>query len=191
MTPKSRIRRTKIQREAEGYLELGMPQHALDTLARLGAPDACDTHALYLWGEALRGMQRYREALTPLEQAAEAGPENLHVWFALGWCYKRTGRIDLAIDSLEKVLAVEPSEPLVHYNLACYWSLAGNKRRALEFLSRALDIDPEYGLLIDDEPDFDPLRSDPEFQALCGVSRVRGPSRRKHGSSPNPGERNV
>lgn len=178
MSLQSQIRQTKLQREAEGYLELGMPQHALDALARLDDPVAFEPHTFYLWGEALRELERYAEALTPLRQAAEADPENTHVWFALGWCYKRTGRIDLAIDSLQQVLASEPAEPLVHYNLACYWSLAGDKQQALEFLARALDINPEFRRLVDDEPDFDPVRSEPEFQALYGVSDVRRVPRR-------------
>lgn len=167
MTPGSRIRQRILQREAEGYLELGLPQRALDALARLGDVSEFDVRTLYLWGEALRNMDRHGEALTPLEQAAEAAPENLHVWFALGWCYKRTGRIDLAIDSLERALSIEPTEGLIHYNLACYWSLAGNKQRALEFLGQALAIDPDYRHLIDDEPDFDPIRYDSEFRAIC------------------------
>jgi tetratricopeptide (TPR) repeat protein len=167
---KKRIRHTKIQRAAEGYLELGMAQHALDTLARLGDPAGLDAHTLYLRGEALRAMERYQEAVLALRQAARLAPENLHVWFALGWCYKRTGQIHLAIRSLERVLAVDAAEARVHYNLACYWSLAGNKGRALEFLSRALGIDPDYRRLIDGEPDFNPIRSDPQFQALCAAS---------------------
>lgn len=164
---RDRIRETKIQRAAEGYLELGMPQHALDTLARLDDPAGSDGHPLYLRGEALRAMERYGEALVPLIQAARLEPENLHVWFALGWCYKRTGQITLAIRALERVVAAEPGEALGHYNLACYWSLAGNKRRALEYLAQALEIDPDYRRLIDDEPDFAPIRSDPQFQAIC------------------------
>jgi Flp pilus assembly protein TadD len=115
-------------------------------------------------------LERYDEALVPLMQAAQLAPEDAHVRFALAWCYKRTGRIDLAIRSLERVLATEPGEALVHYNLACYWSLAGDKDRALEFLSEALEIDPNYRRLIDEEPDFDPIRSDPRFQALCAES---------------------
>jgi tetratricopeptide (TPR) repeat protein len=167
---KTRIRQTKIQRAAEGYLELGMAQHALDTLARLGDPAGRDARTLYLRGEALRAMERYQDAVPALRQAARLEPENLHVWFALGWCYKRTGQIHLAIRSLERVLAVDPAEALVHYNLACYWSLAGNKGRALGFLSRALQLDPDYRRKIDGEPDFDAIRADPQFQALCAAS---------------------
>ena len=50
-------------------------------------------------------MRRYFEALLPLERASRLAPEDIRVRLALGWCYKRTGRLDLAIDSLEKALA--------------------------------------------------------------------------------------
>ena len=163
---RNRIRRAKLQREAEGYLELGLPRYALEALARLGDPADFEPHALYLLGEALRSVERYGEAVDPLRRAAKAMPEDVHVWFALAWCYKRTGRIYLAIDSLEQALSVEPDEALAHYNLACYWSLAGDKSRALQYLSQALAIDANYRRLIDAEPDFDPIRSDPEFQDL-------------------------
>jgi tetratricopeptide (TPR) repeat protein len=148
-------------------LELGLPNYALEALGRLGDPIDMEPYALYLWGEALRTMQRYADALLPLEHAARGMPENVHVWFALGWCYKRTAQIHRAIDALERALAVEPDEALTHYNLACYWSLAGDKGRALEYLSQALAIDPNYRRLIDTEPDFDPIRSDPDFQNLA------------------------
>jgi len=166
MSNQARVRRMKIQREAEGYLELGLPQRAIDTLGRLGDPSNFCAHSLYLWGEALRAMDRYEEALGPLGQAADIDPENIHVWLALGWCQKRVGRIDLAIEALEEALVADPSEALLHYNLACYWSLAGNKERALGYLGQALSIDANYRELIDDEADFDPLRADPDFRAV-------------------------
>jgi Flp pilus assembly protein TadD len=174
MTTKRLIRRTRIEREAEGYLELGMPEHALQTLGRLGNPAAFDSRALYLWGEGLRTMQRYFEALMPLERAAKTAPDDIRVRIALGWCYKRTGRLDLAIDALEQALLVEPEEALLRYNLACYLSLAGQKRRALRYLSQALAINPAYRELVEAELDFEPLRADPEFQALCAGVKGQG-----------------
>jgi len=164
-----RNRLNKIQREAEGYLELGLPQQALNTLNRLGNPIECGTVTQYLLGEALRSLERYAEALVPLQRAAETEPENVHVWLALGWCFKRIGRLDQAIQALDKAVAADPAEPLLHYNIACYYSLAGNKPQALEHLSRALAMDSHYRHLIDDEPDFDPLRADPDFQALTTI----------------------
>jgi tetratricopeptide (TPR) repeat protein len=162
----------KLQREAEGYLELGLARRALDVLARLGDPTRLDGHSLYLWGEALRELERYEDALIPLGQAAEIEPENIHIWLAMGWCYKRIGRLDLAVESLEEALAADPDESLIHYNLACYWSLAGDKQRALGYLEQSLAIEPRYARLTGAEPDFDPIRDDPDFQAVVNGQPV-------------------
>ena len=170
-----RIRRMKLQHQAEGYLELGLPQQALNLLGRLGGSgNGSDVRTLYLQGQALRSLERYGEAIVPLRKVAELEPENVQVLLALGWCHKRVGRIDLAIEALETALAADSDEPLIRYNLACYHSVAGDKRHALAYLEQALALDPNYRLLIDHEPDFDPLRSDPEFQAICEGSRTRG-----------------
>jgi tetratricopeptide (TPR) repeat protein len=162
-----RVRRYEIQ--AEGYLELGVPEEALRTLARLGQEAGLGAHALYLQGEALRSLERYEEALAPLGQAATLSPQSVHLWLAIGWCRKRTGRIDLAIEAMERAVAIDAEDALNHYNLACYLSLNGQKDRALAHLARALKIDPGYRNLVDDERDFDPLRSDPDFRALTSI----------------------
>ncbi len=169
MSSRDRIRRQQLMIQAEGYLELGMPSHALDVLARSGDPDLLTDHGLYLQGECLRSLERYREAIVPLQRAAQGDPNNIHVWLALGWCYKRTGRLDLAIEALEEALVAEPNDGLVHYNLACYWSLANNKRQALSYLAKAIDLKDRYRAMVMDEPDFDPIRMDPLFQALTAT----------------------
>lgn len=174
MTTRQEVRRTKIEREAEGYLEIGMAEHALRALGRLGDPVSFSSKALYLWGEGLRTMDRYFEALMPLERAANAMPNDIHIRLALGWCYKRTGRIDLAIDALERALVVEPDEALLRYNLACYLSLAGQNRRAIRYLSQAFALDPTYRNLVEAESDFDPIRTDPDFRSLCDQTREKG-----------------
>jgi hypothetical protein len=70
---------------------------------------------------------------------------------------------------LEEALAVAPEEAIVHYNLACYFSLAGNKGRALAHLAEALSIDPTFRDRIGEESDFNAIRSDADFQALTSV----------------------
>jgi Flp pilus assembly protein TadD len=146
-----------------------MSEHALRALAQLKDPADFDAHGYYLKGLALRGMERHKEALEALDRAAKLRPSDVRVWLALGWCHKRTGRVDLAVQDLERALEVDPAAALVHYNLACYLSLFGDKPRALSHLSRALTIDATYRRLVDEEPDFDPIRSDPEFQALTSM----------------------
>jgi tetratricopeptide (TPR) repeat protein len=169
VTTRHRIRLRQYQRQAEGYLEIGLPQQALDALARLGKAETLGSHALYLRGKALTDLGRFAEALVPLEEVVDADPENVHVRLVQGWCHKRIGRLDLAVRDLETALRAHPDDALLHYNLACYQSLARNKRRALRHLSRALVLDASYRSLIDGEADFDPLRSDADFQALLGI----------------------
>jgi tetratricopeptide (TPR) repeat protein len=164
-----RIRRQQLLRQAEGYLELGMPQHALDVLDRWGPAEMPSVRAAYLRGEALRELGRWSDAIAALNMAAEGMPEEVPVYIAQGWCYKRLGRIDLAIAALEKGLEADPSSAILHYNLACYWSLGGNKRQALMFLSRAISMDQEFRNLVGTESDFDTIRNDPAFRALTSV----------------------
>ena len=179
-----RIRLQQILREAEGYLELAMLFSddfdttvarrlaiplALGTLERMGEAGSMRSHALYLKGESLRALEQYQDAVVPLKMAAELDPGNIHIWLALGWCYKRCGQLDLAIDALDHALESGDGNGIVYYNLACYWSLARNKERALEYLSQAFAINPDYRDMVDREADFNPLRSDPDFQALTSV----------------------
>ena len=159
----------RIIEEAEGYLELGMTQHALAALQRRGKFVHGNARASYLMGEALRELGCFREALFPLERSAELTPDNIHVWIALGWCYKRTGQLDHAIQALEQALDVDGSEAILHYNLACYWTLARNRTLAISYLSQALDIDANFRDLVLDEPDFVTLHQDPAFKLIAGT----------------------
>ncbi|MDZ4820795.1 MAG: tetratricopeptide repeat protein [Planctomycetota bacterium] len=185
MSGKDRIRRQQILREAEGYLDLAMlfgddwpltfdrrsclAQKSLHVLDRLQASSADATEALMLRGQALRMLERYNEAIVDLRRAAELDPESIDVWLALGWCYKRSDRLDLAIESLESALRSEPAAAILHYNLACYWSLAHDSDKAIRFLTQALQLNDDYRLMVHSEPDFDPIRLDPRFRELTAV----------------------
>ncbi len=114
-------------------------------------------------------MKRFGEASESLEQASDLIPSNIHVWLALGWCLKRSGRIEKAIDALEQAREVEPTEAVIHYNLACYQSLAGNRHDAIANLMRAIELKPDFRDMVGSESDFDPIRSDPEFQAITSI----------------------
>ena len=152
--------------EAEGYLLLNLPGRALEILEGRTDWATMQFEASLLTGEALRSLERYPEALKPLEQAASLRPGDVGVAIALGWCYKRTHRLAQAIDALDRALRHNPDEALLHYNLACYWSLAGNAPRSLDELAAALDLDPDLRTRIARETDFDALRGNPDFERL-------------------------
>jgi tetratricopeptide (TPR) repeat protein len=166
----ARITRDRIQRqlsEAEGYLDLDLPEKALEILQSRPDWATMPFEANSLTGQALCALGRYREALRPLEAAAALRPDDLYVAIELGRCYKRTHRLAQAIDALERARRHHPEQPLLHYNLACYWSLAHNPSRALDELAIALELEPDRRGLIAGEADFAPLRDNPDFQRLA------------------------
>lgn len=167
MSANSPLQIHRLLDEAEGYLMLEMPEYALRILQSRDEWPRMTFEACFLKGEALRSLDRHREALAALDVAAALRPDDVGVALAQGWCYKRTNRLAEAVDALERAARSEPDNALIHYNLACYWTLAANPSRALEELAVALSLDPELRRLIAEESDFDALRGCPAFERLA------------------------
>ena len=93
---------------AEGYLELGMPAHALQELALIEDVAPIEASVEYLTGEAFRQQERYDDAVKSLERAAQLIPEpyNKVVWESLSDCFRKNGA-----DELADVTALIPREP--------------------------------------------------------------------------------
>jgi tetratricopeptide (TPR) repeat protein len=182
----SRIARQQMLREAEGYLDLigqfpgswklspavrdRLAQRAIDLLAIIALTHKSHFQVSFLTGYAYRLMERYAEAVPQLESAARIDEQELSPWIELGWCYKRLGKLDRAIEALEEAMESHSEEALVHYNLACYWALSKNVPMTVLYLAQAFDIDSSYRDLVAAESDFDAVRHDPHFDAL--VSKV-------------------
>lgn len=185
MTAMTRNRRQAILRQASGYVELAellvdphLPtpaaavrvlDRAIATLDELPEPTRSTPEALLLEGEALRAAERWEEAIVPLGRVAAEAPHHAAAWLAIGWCHKRLGRMQEAVDALAQGLSHSPLQPILHYNLACYLSLMGQVPAAVEHLTQAIAIDRRFRDLTLDEPDFDPIRSDPRFVAVLDV----------------------
>ena len=169
MATQETIRLRRLEIEAEGYLELGMPDHALTAVHRMETMGRLSPHALLIKGHSHFLLDHFEEAVIPLEQAAVLIPNELLVWLSLGWCYKRTGRLDRAIHSLEEGIRLLPAQGILYYNLACYLSLTGRKQEALHHLATALMIEPKFRDEMATESDFDLLRTDPVFQELASI----------------------
>ena len=179
------IRGQQLLDEAEGYLDLilslsdcydleatirdRLAQRSLDCLEQLPKTMKRGERYYHAWGVSLQVMERYQEAVGPLHNAAAVAPDQVDHWLSLAWCQKRCGRLDLAIQSMEEALLVDSKEAIVHFNLACYWSLAENTRQAISHLAEAFEIDLKYRDLVDSEQDFDPIRHHPDFLALTGI----------------------
>lgn len=161
------IRFHHMRKEAEGYFELGMYSHALNVLQKIDyRVQKRDIGTLFLQGECLRILNRHHEARRVLEEVAAMSPGSVFVLVSLAWSQKRSGRIDLACESIREALSYEPESPLLHFNISCYYSLLGEKKKSLDHLTRALLLDPTFHELILEESDFDPMRNEPEFLSI-------------------------
>jgi tetratricopeptide (TPR) repeat protein len=149
-----------------------MGQHALRELDAIGDPEAAPFEYHRLRGEACRMLEDYDRALAAFAKALVASPDDLDVLMGMAWCYKRSDRLPRAIAAMEEAYRSHPKEPIVLYNIACYYSLAGDKTQALSWLGRALRMKSALRSLIADESDFDPLRDDPDFQYVTGAEHL-------------------
>jgi tetratricopeptide (TPR) repeat protein len=166
MTSGSTHRNQRTLEAAEGYLLLNMPEQALRELSSIRDWGPLKADWLRLRGEVLRSEQRHDEALEAFQQADLLAPDEVHTLLGIAWCYKRIDRVEDAIQTMLRAYRACPKEPIVLYNIACYFSLAGDKRQALSWLGRALRMSPDLRELIADETDFDRLRDDPDFHLV-------------------------
>lgn len=88
--------------EASGYLELGLPQRTLECLDKIDNAGPLEGPAQYLRGAALNALERYSEAIIPLQAAAQLVPAEAakYIWLTVSECYRHAGKSDLAIQSL-------------------------------------------------------------------------------------------
>jgi Flp pilus assembly protein TadD len=163
---------------AEGYLMLEMPEQALRELrvveARVGGDEGLLVAVARLRGEAYRLQRDYEEGARQFLAAQSDDPEDLEVSIGLAWCLKRTNRLEEAIDVMMAAYQFHEDEPIVLYNLACYFALASDKVHALGWLGRAIRMESSLRELVPEETDFDGLRHDVDFQLIVGEPAVEG-----------------
>ncbi|HMO04236.1 MAG TPA: hypothetical protein PKC67_10885 [Kiritimatiellia bacterium] len=106
--------------------------------------------------------QRTKECVF-LEGVLRRCPGHLPTMEALGDLYTRMGRIDegLAID--ESLTAADPRNPTYAYNLACSLALVGQKEKAIEALTRAVQLGYDDLEWLLKDSDLDSLRKHPHF----------------------------
>ena len=155
---------------ARGYLMLDLPDRALRELNEIVDAGEATFDYLLLRGEVLRAKGDHHRALEAFLKAHAAAPEDLGVLLGMAWCYKRIDRLDQAIETTRLAYESHQNVPVVLYNLACYYSLAGEKEQALSWLGRALRMDRDLMELVPDETDFDPVREDPDFVHLLTLT---------------------
>jgi Flp pilus assembly protein TadD len=84
----------------------------------------------------------------------------------LGDNYTRRGRIKEGLKVDERLSRLRPADALVHYNLACSYSLIEQFESATEALNRALDLGYRDFKWLAKDPDLAELRKHPLYKKI-------------------------
>ncbi|MDV2495917.1 MAG: tetratricopeptide repeat protein [bacterium] len=113
-------------------------------------------------------QENFEVALRAYDQAIAIYDESPTPWTNKGIVLNKLGRPDEALEAHLKVIELDPDNEYGLYNIACTYSLLGQKPEMLDALSRVIELVPVWKKSAQTDEDFDPYRDDPDFQEIVG-----------------------
>lgn len=101
-----------------------------------------------------------------LEGIVKQVPHYLEALAVLAENYTRGGEYKKGLELDLKICRLSKEDPVAHYNLACSYSLVGDKEKALETLEHAIGLGYSDAAHMKKDPDLKPLHQEPMFQKL-------------------------
>ena len=86
----------------------------------------------------------------------------------LAEAYTKAGLYDKGLEADQRLARLRPTDPTVHYNLACSYALTGDKDKALATLERAIELGYRDVDFLMKDKDLVSLRDDERFAQLIG-----------------------
>jgi len=102
----------------------------------------------------------------------EPQPRKPEDFFYFGVIKANEANYDEAVKFLEKALQANPKDEKVHYVMASTLAAKGDRREALEHLREAIELNATNRIYARNDPDFEPLRDDDNFQNLIHPEEV-------------------
>jgi Flp pilus assembly protein TadD len=119
-------------------------------------------------GQGFDGTQYSKERWAPAIEKYQVflrdNPSNGRAWFNLGYALHYSREHTRAIQAFEQAIQFGYKKPTSLYNIACGYSMMGNKDAAFDWLGKSLDAGFELENYINNDEDLDSLRSDPRFK---------------------------
>ena len=101
-----------------------------------------------------------------LEGVVRRDPGYIDALQILGDNYTRRGRFEDGLKVDEQLVRLRPGDALVHYNLACSYSLTEQFESAAVALNRALDLGYRDFKWLSKDPDLAKLRKHPLYKKI-------------------------
>ncbi|HXW97039.1 MAG TPA: protein kinase [Gemmatimonadales bacterium] len=132
-----------------------------------------DYQALLLMQTPLNRLGRTEEALAVLrrgqqvaERHLELNPDDARALYLGAGALMQLGERERAMDWARRAHAIDPEDSGVLYNVACVYALGGMKDEAIQGLDQAIRNGFGHKEWLENDSDFDSIRSDPRFQEL-------------------------
>ena len=87
--------------------------------------------------------------------------------------YLKAKKYDEALEALRSLEKINASNPLLHYNLACYYSLTKQPQASLGSIKKAVDLGYKGFQEIQTDPDLENLRNAAEFAEWFQASGLK------------------
>ena len=148
------------------YHRAGEHQKAIEEYNKAIELDPEFVKAYATRGVAYYHLGKHQRTIEDCTKAIELDPEFGRAYAIRGTgCYK-LGEHQLAIKDYEKAIELNPERARSYYNLACCYSLQGDKDKAIEYLRQAIEKGYNNFERMKKDTDLDNIRNDPRFIKL-------------------------
>jgi tetratricopeptide (TPR) repeat protein len=118
----------------------------------------------YNEGNKFLNKSNWEEAVTHYRMALHHNKNFEEAYVNLSTAYLSGKKFNESRKTLSTLEEINPSNPSLHYNLACYHALTGQDGPALKALQRAVDLGFKNFKSVETDPDLENLRRNPKFK---------------------------
>ncbi len=142
--------------------------------------DADEGKVRELIGEGQQSLQaeEWSDAAESFAKAVKLDPKNALAWQLHGFALHSDGKLDAAIKSHHNAAKFadddNPIKGIALYNLGCAYSLKKEKKKAMDYLDKAIDAGMVNMQYYENDTDLDNLRKEERFKKIVEVAKAGG-----------------
>ncbi|MZG52600.1 MAG: tetratricopeptide repeat protein [Nitrospinae bacterium] len=115
---------------------------------------------------------QFEEAIINYKKALHHNKNFKEATINLSTAYMKNSDFDAALKTLQKGMMLDPKNPHIHYNYACYYSLMGQPGTSLEKLKEAIEFGFGQFKQIETDPDLENLRQSVEYKTWAQTLNI-------------------
>ncbi len=117
-------------------------------------------------GQKEKAETAYRRQLAKVERHLELNPDDSRALYLGATALSELGDREKCFQWARKACSLDPDDPYIIYGFACFYSRLGKTEEALDYFEHAIRAGFTQKEWIDNDSDFDPIRTHPRFQSV-------------------------